>query len=177
MNWTEITITVPQKDTDEAAAIANMTVPYGIYIEDYSQLEKEAWEIAHIDLIDEDLLKEVVTENKELTAAIAEVIKELDLDGKTEYQKVKAIHDYICDNVDYDYEHLSQGDDYPGMFTAYAAMFDGKAICQGYATLFYRMCDEAGILGVWSIGANRDRPVDQNNTVTIRFKKKEIEGE
>ena len=84
-------------------------------------------------------------QNKELTAAIAEVIKELDLDGKTEYQKVKAIHDYICDNVDYDYEHLSQGDDYPGMFTAYAAMFDGKAICQGYATLFYRMCDEAGI--------------------------------
>ena len=39
------------------------------------------------------------------------------------------------------------------------------------------VCDEAGILGVWSIGANRDRPVDQNNTVTIRFKKKEIEGE
>ena len=57
MNWTEITIKVPQKDTDLAAAIANMTVPYGIYIEDYSDLEEGAWEIAHIDLIDEDLLK------------------------------------------------------------------------------------------------------------------------
>ena len=32
-------------------------MPYGIYIEDYSELEKEAWEIAHIDLIDEDLLE------------------------------------------------------------------------------------------------------------------------
>ena len=52
MNWTEITITVPQKDTDEAAAIANMTVPYGIYIEDYSDSE----EIAHINLIDEELI-------------------------------------------------------------------------------------------------------------------------
>ncbi len=33
-----------------------MVVPYGIYIEDYSNLEQEAWEIAHIDLIDEELL-------------------------------------------------------------------------------------------------------------------------
>lgn len=56
MNWTEITIKVNQKDTDTAAAIANMTVPYGIYIEDYSDLEEKAEEIAHINLIDEELI-------------------------------------------------------------------------------------------------------------------------
>ncbi len=56
MNWTEITVAVANKDTDAAAAIANMTVPYGIYIEDYSDLEKGAEEIAHIDLIDGELL-------------------------------------------------------------------------------------------------------------------------
>ncbi|MBE6786935.1 MAG: 50S ribosomal protein L11 methyltransferase [Ruminococcaceae bacterium] len=56
MNWTEIKIKVPTKDTDLAAAIANMTVPYGIYIEDYSDLEEKAQEIAHINLIDENLL-------------------------------------------------------------------------------------------------------------------------
>lgn len=55
-NWTEIKITVPVKDVDEAGAIASMTVPYGIYIEDYSNLEEEAMEIARIDLIDEELL-------------------------------------------------------------------------------------------------------------------------
>ncbi len=57
MEWTEIQIRVPTADTDEAAAIANMVVPYGIYIEDYSDLEQGAREIAHIDLIDENLLK------------------------------------------------------------------------------------------------------------------------
>ena len=57
MNWTEITVNVPLEYTDTAAAIANMTVPYGIYIEDYSDLEQEAEEIAHIDLIDEELVK------------------------------------------------------------------------------------------------------------------------
>ena len=57
MDWTEVKITVDAADTDRASAIANMVVPYGIYIEDYSDLEQAAWEIAHIDLIDEDLLK------------------------------------------------------------------------------------------------------------------------
>lgn len=56
MDWTEICLTVATADTDQAAAIANMTVPYGIYIEDYSDLEQGAREIARIDLIDADLL-------------------------------------------------------------------------------------------------------------------------
>lgn len=56
MDWTEITVSVPLEYVDTASAIANMTVPYGIYIEDYSDLETNAWEIAHIDLIDEELI-------------------------------------------------------------------------------------------------------------------------
>ena len=56
MDWTEVCIRIPAVTVDEAAAIANMVVPYGIYIEDYSDLEQGAREIAHIDLIDEDLL-------------------------------------------------------------------------------------------------------------------------
>ena len=56
MDWTELCITVATADTDRAADIANMAVPYGIYIEDYSDLEQGAREIAHIDLIDEELL-------------------------------------------------------------------------------------------------------------------------
>lgn len=57
MEWTEIQIRIPTADTEQAAAIANMVVPYGIYIEDYSDLEQGAREIAHIDLIDEELLR------------------------------------------------------------------------------------------------------------------------
>lgn len=56
MDWTEIKISVPSKDISLAGDIAQMVVPYGIYIEDYSDLEQAAWEIAKIDLIDEELL-------------------------------------------------------------------------------------------------------------------------
>lgn len=55
--WTEIQIEIPVSYTDQASAIAQMAVPYGIYIEDYSDLLEEAPKIAHIDLIDEDLLQ------------------------------------------------------------------------------------------------------------------------
>lgn len=57
MDWTEVKIHIDSKDVETAGNIAQMVVPYGIYIEDYSDLEEAAWEIAHIDLIDEDLLK------------------------------------------------------------------------------------------------------------------------
>ena len=55
-HWTELQVSVPAQEVDTAAAIAKMVVPYGIYIEDYSDLVTEAPRIAHIDLIDEDLL-------------------------------------------------------------------------------------------------------------------------
>ena len=57
MEYTEIKIYIPTEDTERASNIATMVVPYGIYIEDYSDLEAAAWEIAHIDLIDEELLE------------------------------------------------------------------------------------------------------------------------
>ena len=56
-NWTEIKVNVNAKNVGTASDIAHMTVPYGIYIEDYSNLEQEAYEVAHIDLIDEELLQ------------------------------------------------------------------------------------------------------------------------
>lgn len=56
-DWTEINVKISHNDVEKAENICNMAVPYGIYIEDYSDLLTEAPKIAHIDLIDEDLLK------------------------------------------------------------------------------------------------------------------------
>ncbi len=56
MDWTDITVTVPRANAECAAAIASMVVTGGVYVEDYGDLEEMVQEIAHIDLIDEDLL-------------------------------------------------------------------------------------------------------------------------
>ncbi len=72
-HWTEIKISVDARDIDKAGDIANVVVPYGIYIEDYSSLEQEIEDIAHIDLIDEDLLK------KDRTKAFVHIYLEPDV--------------------------------------------------------------------------------------------------
>jgi ribosomal protein L11 methyltransferase len=58
---------VDAENVDLAGDIAQMTVPWGIYIEDYSHLNEEVEEVAHIDLIDEKLLK------KDRTKAVVHV--------------------------------------------------------------------------------------------------------
>ena len=56
MEWTDISITVPRRYADTAEAVATMVDNGGIYIEDYADLEQQAWEIAHVDLIEQELL-------------------------------------------------------------------------------------------------------------------------
>ena len=56
MEWTDIRLTVNKANADEAEAIATMIAEGGIYIEDYSDLEWQVEQIAHVDLIEQELL-------------------------------------------------------------------------------------------------------------------------
>lgn len=78
-------------------------------------------------------------QEKEMTYRISQVLADLKLDDKTDYEKIKAIYSYVCSNVSYDY-----GDD-DGRFSAYNALVRRSAVCQGYASLIYRLMREAGI--------------------------------
>lgn len=57
MDWFEIKIKVPVSFLNDAEAVATLLADGGIYVEDYSSLEETVKEIAHIDLIDEELLE------------------------------------------------------------------------------------------------------------------------
>lgn len=80
----------------------------------------------------------------QLDTEIQKVVVSLDLSAKTSYEKVCAIYDYICNNITYDYDNLSDTS-YFLKYTAYAALINKTAVCQGYANLFYRMALEAGV--------------------------------
>ncbi len=56
MEWTDIKLTVSKTDAEHAEAIATLVAQDGIYIEDYSDLEQEVENIAHVDLIEQELL-------------------------------------------------------------------------------------------------------------------------
>ena len=72
------------------------------------------------------------------------ILPQLSLGGKTTYQKVQAIYNWITANVKYDYSNLNNPA-YWLQYTAYAAAVQKKAVCQGYANLFYRLANDAGI--------------------------------
>ena len=57
MEWTDIRLTVAQKDAEQAEAVATMIAEGGIYIEDYSDIEEQVEQIAHVDLIEPELLE------------------------------------------------------------------------------------------------------------------------
>ena len=75
-----------------------------------------------------------------LTEAVASAMTTLQLNGLSEAKKITKIHDYICNHVDYEYNSKEEQ-----IYTAYGALCTGKAVCQGYAVLFYRLCKEAGL--------------------------------
>lgn len=75
---------------------------------------------------------------------VAEIIESLDLEDKTDYNKIVSIYNYVCGNVEYDYDNL-EDDEYYLKHTAYGALIDGKAVCQGYSMALYRLLLEAGV--------------------------------
>lgn len=83
----------------------------------------------------------------ELDAAIKAVFSQIseekgyDIYNASDYLKVCAIYDYICKNISYDHSDSKDMLKY----TAYAAMIKKSAVCQGYASLFYRMSLTLGV--------------------------------
>ena len=57
--------------------------------------------------------------------------------GMDDHQVVKAVHDYIVATVAYDTAYRE--------YTAYGALSKGRAVCQGFALLTYKMLTGAGL--------------------------------
>ena len=73
-----------------------------------------------------------------LDTKIGTVLNGLNLSGKTDLEKVTAIYAYLCDNVVYD-------ENATNCFTAYGALLDGRAVCQGYALAMMRLLNAVDV--------------------------------
>ncbi len=77
-------------------------------------------------------------------AEIKKVLDSLDLYNASDYDKIKGIYDYVCNTVEYDYDNL-EDTEYLLKHSAYAALINKTAVCQGYALLIYRLALELGV--------------------------------
>lgn len=78
-------------------------------------------------------------QEKEMDIEIANLLNTLDLSG-TDYEKITKIYNYMCNNIVY---HYSSKDEQ--IYSSYGALINKKAVCQGFATLFYRLALENNI--------------------------------
>jgi Uncharacterized protein involved in cytokinesis, contains TGc (transglutaminase/protease-like) domain len=80
-----------------------------------------------------------LAQETELNTRVTEILNELMLVGKSDEQKISAVYRYLCDHVSYDDSRDTL------IFTAYSALVNGRAACQGVAVAFYRLCLELGL--------------------------------
>lgn len=80
---------------------------------------------------------ETLEQTKAVDAKVKQVLKSLGVSSLSAYGKVKAIHDYIINQVEYDTDLKS--------FSAYDGLINNSTVCNGYALLFYKMVTEAGV--------------------------------
>ena len=95
-----------------------------------------------------DDIKAYTTAEQEaqVAAKIEALFEEWQIDDMPDYYKVKTIYDYICSHVTYDWDsYWSHDSTLINQYTAHAALIDGTSVCQGYANLFYRMANDAGV--------------------------------
>lgn len=81
-------------------------------------------------------------QERELEQAVINKMIELCAGTPSDYEIVRQIYDYICSTVTLD--TTSTGENVLA-YSAYAAMQQHRATSEGYAALFYRMCQQAGI--------------------------------
>ena len=78
--------------------------------------------------------------------------------GKTDYQKILAIHDYLVDNVSYD-QTLTKYN----IYNMYGALVNKDAVCEGYAKAFKYLMDRVNIKSVVVIGLATDSNEETQN--------------
>ena len=113
------------------------------YATEHRQINDEHWLTLGFDFN----YLETAEEDQAVTAKVREILNSLDLEGKSDYDKILAIYNYVCGNIVYDYDSAHNSGDF-GMnrsMSAYAALVENKATCGGYTIALYRLLLEAGI--------------------------------
>lgn len=92
----------------------------------------------------EDLELDIYPSDKAVGAAEA-LVGTIIKSGMSQFDKVKAIHDWIVKNVDYDVVGIETKTADDSVYRADGALCNKLAVCQGYAEAFELLCYKAGI--------------------------------
>jgi len=70
-------------------------------------------------------------------AEVQRILTELNVYDKTDYEKIKAVYDYLCKTIVYDRPMTK--------YSVYSALIEKTSVCQGYGLAMYRLLAELGV--------------------------------
>ncbi len=79
-------------------------------------------------------------QESKLDTAVKDLLQQLNVGSASDFEKVKAVYNWMCQNITYDTSGSSTLKQ-----SAYAALVNKKAVSQGYCALLYRLCLELGV--------------------------------
>lgn len=95
---------------------------------------------------------------------IQELAKKIQEGQKTDMEIIKAIHDYVCYHVRYDYESILSNDPENKLYRkqdAKSVLDSGLAVCEGYTSLTAALLRSLGIKAKAVIGTLKLKPSDK----------------
>lgn len=102
-------------------------------------------------VVDKNAIFWTSNESTNTNPALTNLAKEITKDAKTDYEKCKAIHDWVCKNIWYDYDaynySLKNGGRFPeGFHTGASEVLETrKTVCDGYVNLTNCLLKRVGI--------------------------------
>lgn len=154
------TITIPSSDND--------TIKVDIYTGSKAYGEFESWVYNYLYLTRKDngwqlKTSPVYEHNKQMyekdksasealkstfsiqsnNAAVKELAQQITAECSTDYEKLIAIHDWVCSNIYYDKDNINTSETLP--YSASEVLKSKRAVCLGFATLSAALCRSINI--------------------------------
>lgn len=101
-------------------------------------------------------VKEIKLHQKMIGEKREEILLEIITPNMTDYEKVKAVHDYIINNTKYDRNYLEDKEISPESHTVYGTLIEGVAVCDGYAKSMKYLLEPLEIEAIIVSGKSRD---------------------
>ncbi|QTD40896.1 DUF5050 domain-containing protein [Sporosarcina sp. Te-1] len=86
-----------------------------------------------------------IAHQKQLRTKVKSILKSVNKPGSSDFDKVKAIHDYLVHNVAYDAGNYKQSTVPAASYTAYGSLINGTAVCDGYTKAAQLLMNQLGI--------------------------------
>lgn len=125
---------------DEAEVTSFLYSNYGDYIQ-HSTQTVSGKEYLSLQLFYKISRDEIINRADKAKAKAAEIEKTLGLSSLSDYEKIEAANDYLCENCYYDPNKPYTTNDH----SAYGALCEGVCVCDGYARSMCLILSDVGV--------------------------------